>query len=411
MHFEHFKLENLGAIRQVALPLDRHFNVLVGVNGSGKSTILGAMATMLARYSSAIRTGRPAGTFERDRIRRGKRSVRCVVTVAQDRFNEGAPVTWSVGISRPGPRVVGLTKSGELTAFAALLGGEIEKAPDKASLPIVVLYSVNRAVLDVPLRIRSKVPIGQYAALEDALVQGSRSFRNFFAWFRNREDIENEMRAEGSEARDPQLTAVRKAIAGMMPGFENLRVRRSPLRMLITKNGIDLRIDELSDGEKCLLAMVGDLARRLAVANPGQRSPLKGQGIVLIDELELHLHPAWQRSTVRQLKQTFPNCQFIVTSHSAQILSEVEPKATFLLNEGRAVRPSRSYGLDSNLILQSVMGVSARPARIESDLDALYELIDDEDFVAAKAKFEDLQAKLGPDDPGLTVARSVLVAS
>lgn len=411
MHLSHFKLENLGAIRHVELPLDPHFNVLAGVNGAGKSTILGAIATMLARYSSAVRTGRATGTFERDRIRRGKRSARCVVTVVPDRLNDDENVTWSIGVSRPGRKVLGLTNSSQLSEFAATIGEAIESDSAKASLPIVVLYSVNRAVLDVPLRIRTKVPIGQYAALEDALLQGSRSFRNFFAWFRDREDVENELRAEGSRRRDPQLTAVRRAVAGMMPGFENLRVRRQPLRMLITKGGQDLRIDELSDGEKCLLAMVGDLARRLAVANPGRRNALVGEGIVLIDELELHLHPAWQRNAVIQLKETFPNCQFIVTSHSAQVLSEVEPGATFLLQNGRAVQPNRSYGLDSNLILQSLMGATARPEWAEEELDELYELIDDEDFRAARTKFDDLQRRLGVDDPGLTVARSVLVAS
>jgi DNA repair ATPase RecN len=87
MHLGRFELHNLAAIRHVELPLDPHFNVLAGVNGAGKSTILGAMATMLARYSSAVRTGRATGTFERDRIRRGKRSARCAVTVVPDRRN------------------------------------------------------------------------------------------------------------------------------------------------------------------------------------------------------------------------------------------------------------------------------------------------------------------------------------
>lgn len=410
MHLSHFELENFAAVRHVELTLDPSFNVFAGVNGAGKTTILSAIALMLGRYSSAIRTGKAVGTLNRDRIRRGKRSARCEVTLLSDgRYGGYEEVTWSVGVSRPGRKVTGLTRSGELTAFTASIGDAIESGPDEASLPIVVLYSVNRAVLDVPLRIRSKVSIGQYAALEDALLQGSRSFRNFFTWFRDREDVENELRAEGSKRRDPQLTAVRKAVAGMMPGFENLRVRRQPLRMLITKAGQDLRIDELSDGEKCLLAMVGDLARRLAVANPGLRNALHGEGIVLIDELELHLHPAWQRNAVRQLKATFPKCQFIVTSHSAQVLSEVEPSATFLLQDGRAVQPNRSYGLDSNLILQSLMGAGARPEWATEELDQLYELIDDEDFMSAREKFDELQAQLGPEDPGLTVARSILL--
>jgi predicted ATP-binding protein involved in virulence len=405
MYLVNFELENLGPVREADLALDRHFNVLAGVNGAGKSTILSAIALMLGRYSAGVRTGRAAGNFERDRIRKGARTVRAV---AAARAEDQSDFTWSAGISRPGRRVLGLTASREMIEFAVSRAEAIERSPERASLPIVVFYSVNRAVLDVPLRIRGKVPFGQYAALEDALTQGARSFRTFFAWFRDREDVENETRAEGSRRRDPQLTAVRRAVAGMLPGFENLRVKRQPLRMLITKGGVDLKVDELSDGEKCMLAMVGDLARRLAVANPGMRNPLEGYGIVLIDEVELHLHPAWQREAVVRLRQTFPNCQFIVTTHSAQVLSEVAATATFLLDRGRLVRPARSFGLDSNLILNELMGATARPAWSEVAIDNLYESIDDGRLAAARQQLSRLEGDLGIDYPGLTAARAVL---
>ena len=283
MHLERFELNDLGPIRTADLKLDPHFNILAGVNGAGKSTILSAIAIMLGRYSAAVRTGKAAGSFDREKIRRGTRFVRAVATARASRNDNADRFTWSAGISRPGPRVPGLTQSGSMVEFAVAQAEEIERNPKQAGLPIVVFYSVNRAVLDIPLRIRSKIPVGQYAALEDALVQGGRSFRTFFAWFRDREDYENELRVEGGHRRDRQLTAVRDAIANMLPGFENLRVKRQPIRMLITKGSVELRVDELSDGEKCLLAMVGDLARRLAIANPGLGKPLHGSAIALIE--------------------------------------------------------------------------------------------------------------------------------
>jgi predicted ATP-binding protein involved in virulence len=86
----------------------------------------------------------------------------------------------------------------------------------------------------------------------------------------------------------------------------------------------------LSDGEKCLLAMVGDLARRLAIANPDYPDALQGEAIVLIDEIELHLHPSWQRNIIPALKRTFPKCQFIITTHSPQVLSYIQPKNIYL---------------------------------------------------------------------------------
>jgi predicted ATP-binding protein involved in virulence len=408
MHLERFELNDLGPILTANLKLDSHFNVLAGVNGAGKSTISSVIATMLGRYSAVLRTGKAAGSFDREKVRRGARFARAAATACASRNDDAGRFTWSAAIFRPGPRLPGLTHSRQLVEFAAEQAEEIERNPERASLPIVVFYSVNRAVLDIPLRIRSKVPLGQYAALEDALSQGGRSFRTFFAWFRDREDHENEIRAEGGRRRDSQLTAVRDAIANMLPGFENLRVERQPLRMLITKGSVELRVDELSDGEKCLLAMVGDLARRLAIANPGLRTPLHGSAIALIDELELHLHPAWQREAVIHLRETFPNCQFIITTHSPQVLSEVTPEAIFLLRDGRVLQPSRSHGGDSNLILEELMDAPSRPAWAAVELEALYEAIDDEKMDVARERLRALEERLGVEDPGLTAARALL---
>lgn len=150
-------------------------------------------------------------------------------------------------------------------------------------------------------------------------------FRRFFEWFREREDSENEQsfarcskkildalddndiaRNKVSElmqsSKDRQLTAVRNAIASFMPNFTNLRVRRKPrLHMSIDKDGETLNVLQLSQGEKSLMALVGDIARRLAMMNPALENPLHGDGIVLIDEVDMHLHPTWQRSIIERL--------------------------------------------------------------------------------------------------------------
>ncbi len=408
MHLESFALENLGPIKKVEMNLDPHFNVIAGVNGAGKSTILRAIGIMLGRYSSAVRFGRATGGFDRDNIRKGSSKAVAIATVKTAMEAESSSVSWQAGVARPGQRLMGLTRSRHILAFASQIAQGIESEPDEASLPFAVFYSVNRAVLEVPLRIHGKVGFDQYVALVGALSQGTSSFRTFFSWFRDREDVENEQLAEGKRKRDPQLSAVRGAISSMLPGFNNLRVRRQPLRMIVTKNDVDLKIDELSDGEKCLLAMVGDLARRLALANPGMKNPLNGAAIVLIDELELHLHPAWQRNAVTQLKATFPNCQFIVTSHSPQILGEVEAENIVLLVDGKMVKPNRSFGRDTNLVLEELMSATARPVLVANALANLYDLIEDRELDAATAELRTLENKLGTGDPGLTAARSIL---
>lgn len=91
----------------------------------------------------------------------------------------------------------------------------------------------------------------------------------------------------------------------MLDNVSDLKVKRSPLRMTVKKNGLEMRVDNLSDGEKCTLALFGDLARRIALANPSRSNPLEGEGIVLIDEIELHMHPSWQRKILGALKVLF----------------------------------------------------------------------------------------------------------
>jgi predicted ATP-binding protein involved in virulence len=173
--------------------------------------------------------------------------------------------------------------------------------------------------------------------------------------------------------------------------------------MTVFKQDKELIINQLSDGEKCLLVMVSDLARRLAIANPGIADPLQGEGIVLIDEIELHFHPKWQRGILPTLSSTFPNCQFIVSTHSPQIVSDVQPDAIYHLQQTptglTASHAVSSYGRDSNQILEDLMGVPDRPKHIKSKLQQLFRLIDDGNLDAAQELKEQLEIQIGLDEP------------
>ena len=154
-------------------------------------------------------------------------------------------------------------------------------------------------------------------------------FRDFLYWFKQEEEYENEIRLrEDANFRNPNLEIVRKALETFLEGFPNTQfsdlhiVRRrlgKPL-LVIKKNGENFKLDQLSAGEKTLLMIVVDIARRLAILNPSIINPSelleKGTGIILIDEIDLHLHPQWQRIVIPSFRKTFPNCQFIVTTHS-----------------------------------------------------------------------------------------------
>ena len=158
-----------------------------------------------------------------------------------------------------------------------------------------------------------------------------------------------------------------------MPDFSDLTVRRNPLRMEVQKKGGRYQVDQLSDGEKCLIAMIGDLARRLAIANPELTNPLDGQAIILIDEIDLHLHPKWQRTVVPKLLDVFSGCQFILSTHSPHVITHVKPENLFLLNQTETgtevIQPTESYGKNVDRVLEDLMGPeTTRPDAVEADL-------------------------------------------
>ena len=398
MKVEELTIENFRGIGELTLTFDgpQNTTVLVGVNGSGKSTILDCLAKLFVFFILPWPAeDRDCFGFRITDLKNGFEKGELSISVL---FPSG-PQSCSLTLKQGGPRYpLELCDRGHTDLLEDWVRSGVQ-------LPIVVMYAVDRVVIDVPLEPRQdKAQFTQIDAFDGALNQRRIEFQSFFQWFRTREDVENERIRKDRSYCDPQLDAVRNAIYQLVPGFANLQVRRSPvLSMVVEKGGEELLIDQLSDGEKCLMAMTGDIARRLAIANPNSENPLEGKGVVLIDEIDLHLHPAWQRSVIPSLERTFPNLQFIVTTHSPQVLSQVKPKNVYVLEpsaEGiTAWHPPSSYGRDTNRILEEVLGVSARPEDIKDKLHAYFRHIDQGELEDARNLRKELEEKIGPDEP------------
>ncbi len=392
-------LEIIGfrGIRELKLEFPEQVNVLVGVNGVGKSAVLDCTAIMLSRLIGRIRSSTGTGRFF---------TVSDINNSALRTRNEieisfrGKSVQWSVSKARRGQNKQKITNLSELRKHVELLRSKLEE-DERTDLPLALYYPVNRAVLDIPLRIRKRHPFDRLAAYDQALAGEWSNFRVFFEWFREREDLENERRLDNPQFRDPQLRAVRSATERFLPGFKGLKVRRSPLRMVVEKNREEMIVNQLSDGEKCTLALAGDLARRMAIANPHMRDPLQGDAVVLIDEIDLHLHPGWQRSIIPALKETFPNCQFLLSTHSPQILSHLNRNSIWLLERTKsgisAKRPEDAYGQEAGRILEDLMGVPARPQEIHDQLADLFLAIEKGRLKKAKRLLSDMQGEIGVD--------------
>jgi len=173
---------------------------------------------------------------------------------------------------------------------------------------------------------------------------------------------------------------------------------------------------ELIEADALLLTRVeivghpeADLARRLAIAYADQGDPLKGEAVVLIDEIELHLHPAWQRRVLSSLQRTFPSCQFIVTTHSPQVLSEVPNDAVVLVKDFQFVRPAApTAGRDSNAILTEVMDTPERPAAQVEAINAISTLLDEGKHAEARARLDALARELSERDREVVGLRTML---
>ena len=433
MKIQRLKIDNFRGIQSLDLELTSPVTVIVGENGAGKSSILDALATLFSWYIARIRSQKGSGQhFRQIDIRQGDHFARALVEVSME---DGETTQWSLATIRQGWRETIQSNLKDLNSwitrkFEQSQTSHAEPEPAMADTsqmphwPLVVHYSVNRTVLDIPLRIRTPVDLQSSLLAFEGACGAAVDFRSFFAWFRQREDLEHEDIIKHHKnfdswgfyhplgfpvPSDSQLDAVRSAIE-QFTGLTNLKIRRSPLHMAIEKNGAPLWVDHLSDGEKCLLAMIGDLARRLAIVSDTS-DPLQGPGVILIDEIDLHLHPSWQRAIIPKLVETFPNCQFIVSTHSPQVISDVRPEAVFLLRQTDdniiVSHPEDSFGQTSDRILEDLMGVSARPVEIKEALKSLFDQISRGDLNAAQEHLAELQQQIG-NDPDLTWADTTI---
>lgn len=416
MRINTLALTNYRGVQSLSLDLDKKLNIFVGVNGAGKSTVLDSVAIMLSWAVSRIRragsSGRP---ITEDDINNSASSA----SVELSCLHENKTFRWRLAKSRQGhgspEEPSNLTA---LSEYTKKLQGEIEQNREAVNLPLFVYYPVNRAVLDIPLRIRTKHSFNLLTAYDDSLTSGA-DFRKFFEWFREREDLENEQLVQSKkqplfeeESFDPQLQAVRSALEQFLPEFKHLTVRRNPLRMEIEKNGETLTVNQLSDGEKCLIAMVSDLARRCAIANPERADPLQGEGIIIIDEIDLHLHPKWQRMIVPRLLEVFPNCQFFISTHSPHVLTHVQPEQIFLLKQTESgikeSQPDESYGKNVDRILEDLMGLeTTRPDEVSEKIHSIYQMINHKNLQEAKTQINQMREEIG-NDPDLLKAEVLI---
>lgn len=413
MRITSVKAHGFKSLDDVRLDIDGKNTILFGVNGSGKSTVLSVIDYVAYIWLNRLsaRQGAAYKTIEDEAIRFGREEA--ILTVELEL--NGRQWTLHRGKKRPadGYRSKSSYPTKEFSEFTDYFRRTYFDGGGDETMPIFVNYGTNRIVSD------TFPPAGKNvdsrASAFDYAVEGTVDFKRFFMWFRNQEDLENEKRLnDGNPSyRDPLLSAVRDAIEGALGNLHNLRVRRDELAMTVEKQGQTIYVDQLSDGEKCTLALIGDIARRMALANPRSSQPLKGDGIVLIDEVELHLHPSWQRRILSELSRIFPNVQLVVTTHSPQVLGEVDDSWFIALldsSDGACEVKclDRMDRFDSNTILEDFMGTPSQNEEFTGLARKINRLISEGSLDAAEAEIETLSVMSGENSPLVIAARGSL---
>lgn len=446
MEIQRLILNNIGLFENLEIPLaptehnPSNITVFVGNNGAGKTSVLKALAISLSWFIARLRTEKGSGNpISEDDILNAANAASIEIEIcdssgASDNPNQNEiehHFKWTLAKNRIGRKARYTSNLNECTRLANRYRDALT-CDDKTSLPLIAFYPVERVVLDIPLKIRTKHTFLQLDGYDNSLSQGV-DFRRFFEWFREREDTENEsgipedflsqlgplfetnqdawqrLNELNASAKDRQLIAVRTAIRRFMPHMDNLRVRRKPrLYMAIDKNGETLNVAQLSQGEKSLMALVGDIARRLAMLNPVLENPLAGDGIVLIDEVDLHLHPSWQRSLCDRLMETFPNCQFVLTTHSPLVISDCKHVLVYTLTNGELRQLPSQYGQDANTVLLDVMDTSIRNEKINAELNDLLDAIQDSNLTQAQQLLAELTEELPANHLELVKAKLLL---
>jgi len=404
------KLANLRAIETAEFRFQVGFNLIVGVNGVGKTSMIDALRVCLsafAKQANKLRAPVQSFTVEDIRVGADALSIECGVQIGGSEYRylihkpreSSAPQERKAGMPREQ-----VHDTPEKVTFLGNVPARVTGS-EPGGRPLAVLFSTNRAVPSERAPGKNVAAGGIAAAFADAFANRELRLGEFAAWMRVQEALKAERVSAGRV-----LAAFEDAVARFLPGYAHLRVDGDARpKLLIDRGSTTVAVRQLSDGERGTLALVLDLTRRLAQANPEMADPAaEAEAVVLIDEIDLHLHPKWQRQIVRNLSAAFPRCQFIATTHSPQVIGEVEHDRIQVIAHGQVYSPTHSFGVDSSRVLEEIMDADPRTEEVNALLSQISQEVGKQRYQSARDLLATLVGKLGEDDPEVTRIRTLL---
>jgi predicted ATP-binding protein involved in virulence len=405
------ELENFRCFPKLVVEFDKKLTVLVAPNGGGKTALLEGVSIALRLFVDTLLTKQGSSGFAHADIRLQLSAERTMEAILPTCFNAsgaigGKSLQWSRQIDSDRHRAkTTLTRAAELKTAALELRKHLQEYTEKQRadsplLPLVAYYGTGRLFGAHKLTQKRQHKGASHTSRTngyDECLSSSSRYKFFLDWFeRFSKELQQELSTGIPSPHQPgqRLKAVKAAVdavlkptqwEGLVWDFvENMLAATHP------SHGT-LPVDWLSDGIRNTLGLVADIAHRCVRLNPqfGERAALETHGIILIDEIDMHLHPEWQQLVLPALSEAFPCMQFIVTTHSPQVLSTVRKENVRILEKdseaGWCVRTPEHSPLsqESGDVLATVMGVNPIPIASELQSDLLETVHDYEQLICA----------------------------
>lgn len=394
MKIQNLKLNYFRCFECESIDFDERLTVLVGKNGSGKSAILDSLAIMLnIIIKSYIGVCNNPDLYNINFDRDKKNSSTENPTLKMDiSFNDKKYTIKNPACSKLKKNHINFVVN--ISNYGICINKQLIYDINLCKEKNIFLYIGTRHLYS-----QSEFPDIANNILNGAYKQcfyPEINFKDIIDWIDKHDADEARSFREGErDYHDPELTAMREAVEKALPEFNGLRFRGTTNEILVTRkiDGEILSFWQLSAGYQAMLALILDLARRMALANgelyaKDGRSILESPAIVLIDEIEMHLHPSWQQTVLPSLLNIFPNTQFIVTTHSPQILSSIMPHHIRLLDNGHCQKyDGVTFGAESSRLLEDIFGTELRAkSEAKEILDNYLRLIDSGEYTSSEAK-------------------------